>query len=212
MFRISVILIIIRVFFFIINCNESSGVKRDLSFLTNLPGARDGLQIFEADFENPESFEPAIEGCVGVFHVAHPIDLNDEESEETVTKKSVEATLSILRTCLKSKTVKKVVYTSSLAAVLAKEKIPPILNEDVWSDVDFLKKLSFTGRSYGISKTETERAVLEFAEKNPIELVTLIPSWIHGPFVCPNLPGFVHSSLALFLGSVFFNYLLFKSV
>lgn len=184
------------------HCNEFSGLKKDLSFLTNLPGASDRLRFFEADFENPESFEPAIEGCVGVFHVAHPIDLNDEESVETVTKKCVEATLSILRASIKSKTVKKVVYTSSLSAVMAREKVPPSLDEEVWSDVDFLKKLSFVGRSYAISKTITERAALEFAEKNPIELVTLVPSWIHGPFVCPNLPGSVHSSLALFLGDV----------
>ncbi|KAK1560698.1 hypothetical protein Q3G72_029818 [Acer saccharum] len=37
--------------------------KRDLSFLTNLPGASEKLQIFTADLSDPDSFEAALEGC-----------------------------------------------------------------------------------------------------------------------------------------------------
>lgn len=175
-------------------------MKKDLSFLTNLSGARERLHIFNAEFENPESFEAAIEGCVGVFHVAHPIDFQEKESEETVTKKCVEATLGILRACLNSNTVKRLVYTSSMSTVMGTEKAPDVLDEDVWTDVDFVRKMVATGASYSISKTITERAVLEFADKHCLDVVTVIPSWIHGPFICPNLPGSVQSSLALFIG------------
>ncbi|KAH6779441.1 hypothetical protein C2S52_010678 [Perilla frutescens var. hirtella] len=183
---------------------QRSGMKKDISFLRKLAGAEDRLHIFNADFENPDSFEAAIEGCVGVFHVAHPIDFNERESEERVTKKCVEATLGILRCCVKSKTVKRVVYTSSVATVMVKEKekLPAdIVDEDVWSDVDYVRSLKVIEGSYCISKTMTERAALEFAEKHSLDVVTVIPSWIHGPFVCPNLPGSVHSSLALFIGN-----------
>uniref|UniRef100_A0A1U7X0S7 Vestitone reductase-like n=1 Tax=Nicotiana sylvestris TaxID=4096 RepID=A0A1U7X0S7_NICSY len=58
--------------------------KRDLSYLTNLPGAQDRLRIFNADLDKPESFNPAIEGCIGVFHAVHQIDFENKESEETV--------------------------------------------------------------------------------------------------------------------------------
>ncbi|KAL1534030.1 (3R)-2'-hydroxyisoflavanone reductase [Salvia divinorum] len=178
-----------------------SGKKKDLSFLRNLPNARERLQIFNADLENPDSFGGAIEGCVGVFHVAHPINLEGKESVESTTQKCVEATLGILRACLNSKTVKRVVYTSSQSTVIAREKLPEVLDEDVWSDVDFGTKLKLGVASYIVSKTATERAALEFAEKHCMELVTVIPSWIHGPFICPILPGSVWSSLALFLGN-----------
>ena len=43
--------------------------KKDVSFLTTLPGASQKLKIFDADLNKPESFIPAIEGCTGVFHV-----------------------------------------------------------------------------------------------------------------------------------------------
>ncbi|XP_047963191.1 vestitone reductase-like [Salvia hispanica] len=180
---------------------QISGVKKDLSFLTNLPNARERLHIFNADFENPDSFRAAIEGCVGVFHVAHPINFQGEESVESITHKCVEATLGILRACLDSKTVKRVVYTSSLSSVVAREKLPQVLDEDVWTDVDFATKLELGFASYIVSKTATERAALEFAEKHGMDLVTVVPCWIHGPFVCPFLPGSVWSSLALFLGN-----------
>ncbi|KAJ4727124.1 Dihydroflavonol-4-reductase [Melia azedarach] len=44
--------------------------KRDVSFLTNLPVASERLEISYADLNDPESFDPAIAGCTGVFHVA----------------------------------------------------------------------------------------------------------------------------------------------
>ncbi|MED6160289.1 hypothetical protein PIB30_050198 [Stylosanthes scabra] len=91
--------------------------KRDISFLTNLPGASQKLKIFNADLSNPESFTEAIEGCFGVFHTATPIDLLVTEPEELVTKRTIDGTLGILKACLNSKTVKRVVYTSSGAAV-----------------------------------------------------------------------------------------------
>ncbi|KAL2536590.1 Uncharacterized protein Fot_17981 [Forsythia ovata] len=44
----------------------------------------------------------------GVFHVAHPVDLKDKETEETKINKSVSGALGILQACLVSKTVKRV--------------------------------------------------------------------------------------------------------
>ncbi|PRQ57630.1 putative vestitone reductase [Rosa chinensis] len=52
-----------------------------------------------------------------------------------------------------------------------------------------------------ISKTLTERAVLEFSEKNGLEVVTVIPSFVVGPFICPKFPGSVRTALALVLVS-----------
>ncbi|XP_019229931.1 PREDICTED: vestitone reductase-like [Nicotiana attenuata] len=96
--------------------------KRDLSCLTNLPGAQDRLRIFDADLDKPESFNPAIEGCIGVLHAAHQIDFENKESEETITQRSINGTLGILQACLNSKTVKRVVYTSSASTVVERHR------------------------------------------------------------------------------------------
>ncbi|OMP11886.1 3-beta hydroxysteroid dehydrogenase/isomerase [Corchorus capsularis] len=91
--------------------------RRDISFLTTLAGANEKLKIFRADLSDPDSFDAGIEGCKGVIHVATPIDFQDKESEAAVTERAINGTLGILKACLKFKTVKKVVYTSSSAAV-----------------------------------------------------------------------------------------------
>ncbi|KAJ4838821.1 hypothetical protein Tsubulata_049169 [Turnera subulata] len=174
--------------------------RRDVSFLTSLPGASQKLKIFEADLSNPESFEDAIKGCVGVFHVATPVDFVNKEPEPVVIKRAIEGTLGILRACLNSKTVKRVVYTSSAAAVVLNQTGTDIMDESYWTDVDYAKSLGFGG-SYFISKTLTERKALEFAEEHGLDLVTLIPTFIVGPFICSKLPGSVRTSLAMVLGN-----------
>ncbi|PRQ57618.1 putative vestitone reductase [Rosa chinensis] len=81
---------------------------RETLDITTLTIASEKLHIFNGDMNQPESFSAAIEGCIGVFHVAHPMP-NKELDEESVTKKSVEGTIGILKACRNAKTVKRVV-------------------------------------------------------------------------------------------------------
>ncbi|KAE8662498.1 Vestitone reductase [Hibiscus syriacus] len=175
--------------------------KRDLCFLTSLPGAAEKLKIFSADLSDPHSFDAAIEGSKGVFHVATPVDFGNEEPEETVTERAISGALGILKSCLKSKTVKRVVYTSSASAVVFNGQDLDMLDESFWSDVDFIRGILHPStRSYMISKTLTERAALEFGAQHGLDVVSVIPSFVVGPFICPKFPGSVRSALALVLG------------
>ncbi|MED6146575.1 hypothetical protein PIB30_035678 [Stylosanthes scabra] len=156
-----------------------------------LAGASQNLQILSADLSNPESFSAATEGCIGVFHVATPMDFELQEPEEVVTKRTIDGALGILKACLNnSNIVKRVIYTSSSSAVLyhnscgkddSSEEV--VLNEDFWSDVDYLRTSKVDGWSYSVSKTLTEKAVLEFGEQNGLDVVTLVPTFVLGPFV-----------------------------
>ncbi|OMP00588.1 NAD-dependent epimerase/dehydratase [Corchorus olitorius] len=178
--------------------------SRDISFLTNLPGAAEKLKIFSADLSDPDSFDAAIEGCKGVFHVATPIDFENKETEEVVSQRAISGALGILKACLKSKNnVKRVVYTSSASAVVFNNNDveSEMMDESLWTDVDYVReKLQPHVRSYMISKTLTEKAVLEFAAEHGLDLVSVIPSFVVGPFICPKFPGSVRATLALVLG------------
>ncbi|KAH0980455.1 hypothetical protein GBA52_007632 [Prunus armeniaca] len=183
-----------------VRSKPSAERKRDISYLTNLPGAPDRLQIFHADLNQPETFNEAIQGCAGVFHVAHPIDLEGKEPEETVTNRALEGTLGILKACINSKTVKRVVYTSSLATILFNSKGLSETDESTWSELDLCKSSNLVSSSYLVSKTVAERAALEFAEKHGLDLVTVILPIVFGPFICPNIPASVYMGLAPIFG------------
>ncbi|GAY36975.1 hypothetical protein CUMW_280180 [Citrus unshiu] len=191
-----------RAHIFLLEYPDAKGEqKRDLSFLTNLPGASERLQIFNADLNNPESFDAAIAGCTGVIHVAAPIDIHGKEPEEVIIQRAVSGTIGILKSCLKSGTVKRVVYTSSASTVHFSGKDVDMLDETFWSDVDYIRKLDIWGKSYKLSKTLTERTALEFAEEHGLDLVTIIPSFVTGPFICPQLAGSVRGTLAMVMGN-----------
>ncbi|KAK4849396.1 hypothetical protein QYF36_024317 [Acer negundo] len=184
-----------------LECLTPKKKKRDLSFLTHLQGASEKLQIFNADLSDPDSFEAAIEGCTSVLHVATPVDFEGREPEEVVNQRAISGTLGILKACLKSKTIKRVVYTSSASTVEFSGKNVDIVDENFWSDVDYIRKFIPVLGSYMISKTLTERAALQFAEEHGLDLVTLIPSFVVGPFICPKFPSSVRTSLAMVLGN-----------
>lgn len=187
----------------------NSGGQRDISNLTNLPGASERLQIFNADLEKPETFAPAIQGCTGVFHVAHALDLEGKEDEETKTKRAINGVLAILQSCIDSKTVKRFIYTSSAATVIHNGKNLDIVDEDSWTDVGLIRSLRGSAGSYVISKTLTEKAATEFAENHGLDFVTVIPPWIHGPFISSHFPDSVKICLALIFGDQeHYNYLM----
>ncbi|KAL4308068.1 hypothetical protein GQ457_01G055760 [Hibiscus cannabinus] len=166
--------------------------KRDLSFLTSLPGADEKLKIFSADLSDPDSFDAAIEGSKGVFHVASPVDFENKEPEKIVTERVVGGTLGILKACIKAKTVKRVVYTSSASAVVFNGQESDMMDESFWSDLGFVReKVTPNYVSYIISKTLTEKAALEFGAQHGLDVVTVIPSLVFGPFICPSLPASV---------------------
>ncbi|KAH1067457.1 hypothetical protein J1N35_032444 [Gossypium stocksii] len=176
--------------------------KRDLSFLTSLPGAAEKLKILSADLNDPNSFDAAIEGSKAVLHVATPMSFDGKESLEAVTERSTSGALGILKACLRSKTVKRVVYTSSAATVIYNGQEMDMMDESFWTDVDFVtQKLNPITHPYVISKTFTERAVLEFGTQHGLDVVTVNPGLVVGPFICPRFPGSVRSSLALVLGN-----------
>ncbi|PPD86683.1 hypothetical protein GOBAR_DD16386 [Gossypium barbadense] len=174
-------------------------VQLDLSFLTSLPGAAEKLKILSADLSDPNSFDAVIEGSKAVLYVATPVDFQNKESEEAITERSINGAVGILKACLRSKTVKRVVYTSSASTVVFNGQEMDMMDESFWTDVDFVRqKLSPNAHSYIISKTLTERAVLDFGAQHGLDVVTVIPSFVVGPFICPKFPGSVRTSLALF--------------
>ncbi|KAG9155594.1 hypothetical protein Leryth_024351 [Lithospermum erythrorhizon] len=187
-----------------IRTNSPSGIRYiccNNRFKTKLPGASDRLQIFHADLDEPQSFNAAIEGCIGVFHAAHPLDFQDEESKEVKLKRTANGLLGILQCCLDSKTVRRVVLTSSTSAIVWNNENLNEMDENTWTDVDFVRRSKLYSSSYIITNTLIEKAASEFAEKHGLALVSVVPSWIHGAFITPSCPVSVAVHMALLFGN-----------
>ena len=54
---------------------------RKVKHLIELPGAKTRLTLWKADLSDVGSFDEAIRGCTGVFHVATPMDFESTDPE-----------------------------------------------------------------------------------------------------------------------------------
>ncbi|KAK6162496.1 hypothetical protein DH2020_002337 [Rehmannia glutinosa] len=155
----------------------------------------------DPDLDKPETFAAAIEGCIGVFHMAHPLDFAEKEEEDVKIKRVTIGLQGILRACAESKTVRRVVYTSSIsAATFSTTAGPGLIDENCWTDVDFIRSLKAFAGPYIVTKTLADKAAIDFAEKLGLDLVSVLPTWVTGPFICPHMPDSVYVSMALIFG------------
>lgn len=60
-------------------------------------------------------------------------------------KPTINGVLSIIKSCAKAKTVKRLVFTSSAGTVNVQEHQLPVYDENNWSDLDFVYEKKMTG-------------------------------------------------------------------
>ncbi|KAM6572867.1 hypothetical protein CsatA_016947 [Cannabis sativa] len=153
--------------------------------LVELDGAKERLHLFKADLMEEASFDSAINGCHGVFHVASPVFQLSNDPQAEIIEPAVKGTLNVLRSCVKAPSVKKVIITSSMAAVLINGKPlnPNVVVDETWfSDPVLCENMKIW---YAASKARAEKAGWEFAKENGIELITIHPGVTLGPLLQP---------------------------
>ncbi|RXH73234.1 hypothetical protein DVH24_012918 [Malus domestica] len=162
--------------------------QKKVKHLLDLPKAETHLTLWKADLADEGSFDEAIQGCSGVFHVATPMDFESKDPENEVIKPTINGLLDILKACQKAKTVRKLVFTSSAGTVNVEEHQKPVYDESNWSDVEFCRSVKMTGWMYFVSKTLAEQAAWKYAKENNIDFITIIPTLVIGPFLMPSMP------------------------
>lgn len=174
---------------------------KKVKHLIELPKADTNLTLWKADLAVEGSFDEAIKGCHGVFHVATPMDFESKDPQNEVIKPTIEGVLGIIKSCAKAKTVKRLVFTSSAGTVNVQEHQLPVYNEDNWSDLDFINSKKMTAWMYFVSKTLAEKAAWEAAKENKIDFISIIPTLVVGPFIMPSFPPSLITALSLITGN-----------
>ncbi|GMH26901.1 hypothetical protein Nepgr_028744 [Nepenthes gracilis] len=177
---------------------------KKISHLTVLKDLGD-LNIFRADLTDEASFDAPIEGCDVVFHVATPVNFASEDPENDMIKPAIQGVFNVLKASAKAKSVKRVVLTSSAAAVSINTLSGTglVMNEDNWTDVEFLYSEKPPTWGYPASKTLAEKAAWKFAQENNIDLITVIPTLMTGPSLTPDVPDSICLATALLTGNEF---------
>ena len=145
------------------------------------------LELVEADLTSDKGWKEAVAGCTYVLHVASPFPPEVPKDEMDLIKPAVEGTKRVLTAAAQSGTVKRVVLTSSVAAVAFGHPPEPkkVRTEDDWSNVDGCE-------AYQKSKTLAERTAWDFVKSLPadkrFELAVINPGFVLGP-VLNSDPG-----------------------
>ncbi|WVZ00584.1 hypothetical protein V8G54_026653, partial [Vigna mungo] len=151
------------------------------------------------------SFDSTVQGCHAVFHTASPFFDDAKDPQTELLDPALKGTLNVLKSCVKSKTLKRVVVTSSIAAVSFNDrpKNPDVVVDETWySDPEYCYILLIW---YNLSKTLAEDAAWKFVKENNIDMVTMNPALVVGPLLQPVLNTSSAAVLKLINGSPTFN-------
>lgn len=134
----------------------------------------DKMELVEADLNNSESLIKACEGMNIVVHTASPVVNEYDQTEENTIVPAVKGTQAVIDGCKKFG-VKRLVYTSSIAAMIM-SKVPKLYyEENDWSDES-------VSNIYDKSKVRSEKLCWEAAKNCPgFEVVSILPCITFGP-------------------------------
>jgi dihydroflavonol-4-reductase len=149
------------------------------SHLRALPNSG-GLDLATADLRDEHSFDEAFSGCEWICHVASPVSFKPKDPVADIIEPAVVGTLNVLKAAARSGSVRRVVLTSSTAAVHGFEAPSGThLTERDWNETSSARR-----SAYLRSKVLAERAAWHFVESTDLELVTILPPYAFGPVLC----------------------------
>lgn len=157
--------------------------KIKLAHLDALAAKASGnIRYFKSDLLEPGSYAEAMDGCEVVFHTASPFTTNVKDPQRELIDPAVKGTQNVLEQANKTESVKRVVLTSSCAAIYTDcsdlELTPNgVFTEEIWNTTASLKH-----QPYSFSKTLAEKEAWKMAKaQNRWDLVVVNPSMVMGP-------------------------------
>ncbi|KAI5477460.1 D-lactaldehyde dehydrogenase [Pseudohyphozyma bogoriensis] len=144
------------------------------------------------DLQKDGAFNEAVRGVDAIEHTASPFTYEMNDPWEDLIHPAVNGTLALLNAALMEPKVKRVVITSSIAAIMDPKEGYYTFTENDWNEasvplVEKCGKEAGASQAYRASKTLAEQAAWKFVKdytvdgKAPFDITTVNPSLIFGP-------------------------------
>jgi dihydroflavonol-4-reductase len=158
--------------------------EADTAHIRALPGAAERLELVGGDLLTEGSFDAAVRGATYVLHTASPYVLDAKDAQRDLVDPAVKGTRNVLASCQKEPSIRRVVLTSSMAAITDEPEGDHVLTEADWND-----KSSLSRNPYYYSKALAEKAAWDFVKsaKPTWSLVVINPFLVIGPSLSPAL-------------------------
>jgi len=115
-----------------------------------------GIELREADLLDDGAFSSVFAGCRFVVHTASPYTFQVANNQTDLVEPAVLGTLNVLRCARRTKSVKRVVVTSSTAAILP--FTPPTDVSRAWNEDSWNLDTAITDNAYRYSKSLAEQS------------------------------------------------------
>ncbi|CAK9166020.1 unnamed protein product [Ilex paraguariensis] len=146
------------------------------------------LKVFHSDPLDYHSILDSLRGCSALFYSFEPP--SDQPSyDEFMGEVEVRAAHNVLEACAQTDTIEKVVFTSSVTAVIWRDPHNTTTDERNWSDINFCKKYKLW---HGLSKTLAEKTAWALAMDRGVNMVSINGGLLMGPdltVINPYLKG-----------------------
>jgi dihydroflavonol-4-reductase len=163
---------------------KTDKIRHLLNEAENSPGK---LHFFAADLLVDGSYDQAMAGCELVYHTASPFTLNVEDTVRDLIDPALKGTRNVLQSVNRSQSVKRVVLTSSVAAVFGDAADLLDYPDQTATEEHWNTSSSPSHQAYSYSKTVAEREAWRIAgEQNRWDLVVINPSLVIGPGLNPR--------------------------
>jgi nucleoside-diphosphate-sugar epimerase len=136
--------------------------------------------VIVPDIEEDGAFDEAVKGVDYIVHLASPLARASDDDETNIIQPAIRGTLSILYSALKEPAIKKVVITSSVAAVAPPIRDKIFTTDNIQPDPHGPYPSSFA--AYSASKKLAYNRTREFIQKeNPhFNIINIMPSFVVG--------------------------------
>lgn len=141
------------------------------------------LKIFEADLMKKGSFLESMQGCEVVIHMASPFFVvGIKDAQKDLIEPAKDGTANVLNSVNETDSVRRVVLTSSCAAIYGDNSDISQTKNKVFTEEYWNRTSSLDHSPYSYSKTVAEEEAWKIANaQSRWELLTINPAFVLGP-------------------------------